>query len=1196
MLGRDSSPAPKANTRHSFHVASSSTGSISLNSSSAIISRTKSLSRRKMLTLQSSTKDSPTGPAQQSFPQQQPTTQSNLRRRSTSTISTAKLSTLPESVLAKEKEFMANTRILAMSNLIDTFTTSSHTKQGFYGKQLQIIGSTTFPPSPSSSSPGAELDLTVKIHIIENTWTTCALLPPSTILRRWDATYLGASSPTDHELTQEDIAELTSIKDDKDASWVQATADKTETLSPASSPTYEQRRGRPLSTSSVSSFAGQAVTAETHVAVLQNALSFVANKAGDYLVRLSIHVPLVTGPGSHGIHLSHIPKCRRNFIKFKLLSQGSETETDAGSKPKNVQDTSNDKNSYANVNDPLKDGFEFNMHPKIMSLDEAHLDPDSDEDAQFWFEVQEHLVGRSELVGKLVSAGENANTTTEDQKDSGDVADANDTPRGYEIAGCFVASSSLHVSWMSQETMGFIQEVEQDMTIHITGLPDQTKSSSLLQHRRSKDPEDSHALDHADLDEEMIEYEHLEMDDGDLVIVADDVLVVNVEKLGWKQPFMDFTVCLMDTEQSFTNDLSSIEITGEAVQDWEVIHTEEPGRDLSDGPEQAESETTPESVDKTVPQSYRVYFFAGTEGNTAVNIRFRVGQIVSVGYGKDITCHIPKVHVHGASEDKGQIHVHTSNDLAVQRCNTHLLESCPTDKQLLLDETLATRHQAVQHYRYQSSEYRLSVVAHRCQTLARIARIERVRAEIGVGAQQQPGFARVVLTNVVLPQQDDPYLRLFELDGAEIWSVLVNGKQCSKSLQYTDRKSTMQRTVLIPIPDDSLGDNEDDSAHQVEISYGFNTFDHVPDTEWGDEAPPTCMKLIIPGFNLPVGEYLVVASLPKLARDMEYDEPAGEFEVVSCQGLAGQRKTITYGAYMTLGRPQLSIRTVKIAPRIAMAQDMAFASMTSGPLEQISRTHMHGMAVVHDPQQPPFQAGPVIVQASSQRHPQQPLEPQNPQAERTLDGGLLSVYGTEDGGVAMTVGQSSNLSPQAGTPKGVAFRTFDGFSLSTLTFGHACRAARLWWKQVMAPVVALGLVIMIINVAAFQNTRTTSLDLVGMPMWRRPFAVIEQLWQGSGTRARPIIQTSELDGATDSEPFVVPDTMFTMAPDKAAPQETHDMEVRTPATENQDEMQGDDGGEKGKGGGDEETTKEQHGIEKLIRLLKDMVHGLSTSR
>lgn len=64
--------------------------------------------------------------------------------------------------MAKEKEFMANTRILAMSNIIDTFTTTQ-SKQGFYGKQLMIIGVTA--PSPTYAGvSGADLEITVKVR------------------------------------------------------------------------------------------------------------------------------------------------------------------------------------------------------------------------------------------------------------------------------------------------------------------------------------------------------------------------------------------------------------------------------------------------------------------------------------------------------------------------------------------------------------------------------------------------------------------------------------------------------------------------------------------------------------------------------------------------------------------------------------------------------------------------------------------------------------------------------------------------------------------------------------------------------------------------------------------------------------------------------------------------------------------------
>src|SRR5688572_27799818 len=112
---------------------------------------------------------------------------------------------------------------------------------------------------------------------------------------------------------------LATSKEDRDSSWIQATAEKVE--SPSSSPVSEPRPRRPLSTFSASSFTERSSAPKTHVAVLSNALCFVANRAGDYLVHLSIHVPFMSDSGSRSIHLSQIPKCRTNFIKFTVHSR-----------------------------------------------------------------------------------------------------------------------------------------------------------------------------------------------------------------------------------------------------------------------------------------------------------------------------------------------------------------------------------------------------------------------------------------------------------------------------------------------------------------------------------------------------------------------------------------------------------------------------------------------------------------------------------------------------------------------------------------------------------------------------------------------------------------------------------------------------------------------------------------------------------
>ncbi|KAF9564005.1 hypothetical protein EC968_004650 [Mortierella alpina] len=1160
MLVKERPPPPsKTNTRFSYHGDSTASPTSTSSSSASMLSRSSEMVRQRRTHQSGNLESSSFDPTRAQPPREGA---SHLHRRSLSTASTTRAATTSETAVLKEKEFMANTRILAMSNLIESFTTS-HSRQGFYGKQLKIIGSST--SSTSVVASGAELELTVK--------------------------------------------------EDRDGSWIQATAEKME--SPSSSPVSEPRPRRPLSTFSTSSFTERSATPKTHVAVLSNALCFVANKAGDYLVHLSIHVPFMADSGSRSIHLSQIPKCRTNFIKFTVHSADTRPELNEGTDREERSEASVGQDRQGAATDMHDKRVEFNVHPRVMPLDDAHLNPESDEDAQFWLEAQEHLVGREEFVERLVG-DEKPDNLTEALEDVSQGSNDSKVSNGLEIAGCFAPASSLHVSWMPRDVTGFVRDVKQDLTIRIMGLPDQTKSSSLLQDRRRKDPEESHAVDNNDPEEEPIEYEHLEMEDSDLVIAVENNLTVDVQKLGWKQPFMDFTITRSDTESGQASDISSLVITGDSIQHWETRHSvsqmekgnvlREAGADFCNG--------------KEIPLVYRVWFFPGTEGVTVVNVTFRMGQAVSVGYGKDIDCHTPKITILEATEDRGRIRVHTSNNLVVQRCNTRSLETIPCENHSLLEDSSTSGQQPVLHFQYQSPAYQLSVVAQRYQALARIARIERIHVEVGVSAKQQPGFARVVLSNIVLPQQDDSYLRVYQLDGAEIWSVLVDGKPCSKSIQTKDRRSTAQRTVLIPIPEDALNDDDSDNTHHVEISYGFNTVDHELEEELGDDTLSSAIKLVVPGFSLPVGEYLVVASLPKLAKDMDYDEPTGDFEVVSSQGLPGQRRTVTYGAYMTLGRPKLSIRTLRreVEVRGARALDtVAEEAVERGSteiLEQITRTHGHGSTVAHDPQQPPFSPGPVVVQSASQRHPQQPLEPQNPQAEPTLDGEILPVLGTRNlvvqGGATPTLHQGSNLSPQVGSPaslgsaNGRVFRDQDAFSLKPLTMEHAQHLVRLWWKQVMAPIVALLLVIMIINVAAFQETRTTSLDLVRVPIWRRSFASISQLWRGPRTLKTTDYGGTESDeankanGANEGETtfskekvaFVGPETLVTVTvPETSRAAVARDLEMRT--TPSMSKF-GDDapfvtGKDQGYGAGE---RQEAGGLMKWIRLLKDMVRGL----
>ncbi|KAF9295021.1 hypothetical protein BGZ74_011008, partial [Mortierella antarctica] len=1098
MLAGDRPPLPKA-SRHSFH-------DTTMGSSSSSSSGSKTTSNRRLTQLSSSMMGSFSnnyGP---------PSVPGSRPRHHSVSGTTTQVTASPESAVAKEKEFMANTRILAMSNIIDTFT-STQSKQGFYGKQLKIIGATA--PSPTySGASGADLDITVKLHVIDNTWTTCPLLPPSTILHRWEVAHLPSYS-NGTEAPSELACELVS-SEDKDHAWIPSTTTDRTGTSPMSSPTYEHPP-RPHSTSSASSYSGQTGSPTTHVAVLANALSFVTNKAGDYLVKLIIHVPLTTTSGCKSIHLSQLPRCRSNFIKFSV--EGPQRGGEANS-----------------------EDIEFNLHPPVMSPEEAHLNPESDEDALFWQEVQEYI-GDEETNKVQDTPGENGYLKA--------------TLRESNIVGCFAPTSSLHVSWMPKDMACLVQKVEQDMTVHISGLPDQTKSSSLLKDRKRKDPEDSHLLQ--DPDDEPIEYEHLEMDDADLVISAEGILTAVVEKQGWKKPFIDLTLEHSTAENGQQSDISLIEIAGDSVQDWELVSVKEDRVSLDVDTVTGESTETSRSSALT----YRVWFFMGTGGTITIRVNFCVSQPVTVGYGQDITCSIPRIQVQGATISTGRVQVSSSNDLLIQRSNTRQIETVLSDSPLYRDDAMINKRQGTQ-YQYSSSDYDLSVVVHRYKTLSRIARIERIRVEIGVSARRQPGFARVTLSDVVLPEQDDSYLRIYQLDGAEIWSITVDGEPCSKSVQLLDKKVAGNRTVLVPIPSSP---QDTDQQHSIEISYGFDSVDH--DFVGGDDSIlDSPIRLLIPGFSLPVGEYIVIANLPRLDRGLDYDEPLSDFEVISSQGTPAQRRTITYGAYMTLSHPKLVIQTqVTTPPPPQVFVPPPPPPVLSEPTEQITRAQGHPNMFAHDPQQPPFSAGPVHLQPSSQRHPQQPLEPQNPQAEVASD----ETLGTGATG--------SNLSPQIGAPIQQARLSFISHDAASLSSGMMTYC-RLWWKQVMAPLAAAVLVIMIINVAAFQETGNTGLTLVRFSPWMRPFAAIGKLWRDSSSA---IGKDDEADIPFEFQERTVTVTksvtFHPIATPVLNPTSDKGLEIRKP------EPIPDDDPTDEENEGDSEGT----GWKRWVRILKDMV-------
>ncbi|KAF9411235.1 hypothetical protein BGZ94_001405 [Podila epigama] len=1184
MMTGDRPPLPKATARNSFH-AEPGTGFAN--------SGSKTFSKRRLTQQLSSSSASLAmnfgAPGQGVHP-----------RHHSLSGSTTRLTASPEFAVAKEKEFMANTRILAMSNIIDTFNSTTQSKQGFYGKQLKITG-TNVPTSPGSPlASGMDMDITVKLHVIDNTWTTCPLAEPSIILHRWEVMHLDSpgTSGTDHP------TELA------------CSHDRIENLSPASSPTLEHHPSRPFSTSSTSSFTGPpAGTSTTHVAILANALCFVTNVAGDYLVRLSVHVPFTTFSGCQGFHLSQLPKCQSNFIKLRIASSESKA-------------TPQDGRHEAETGACQSHEMDFNVYPPLLPLEGVHLNPDLDEDAPFWLEVQECLAKEKNNEAPNSTGSDYSETTTVSHEET--ETDAASQTKGYfDVVGCFTPTSSLHVSWIPKDASCLVQNVEQDMKVHISGLPKQTKSSSLLKVRKRKDPEESHTIGQQEADEGPIEYEHLEMDDADVVISTEVVLTAVVEKQGWKNPFIDMTLEHPTAERGQQSDMSLLDIVGDCVQDWERLSDPREGRRASQDLD-AIAIARSQSVDSARPSSsltYRIWFHMGTEGTISLRVNFCISQAVTVGYGRDIVCSIPRLLVHGAVRSTGRVQVSSSSDLLIQRSSSRQMETILADNPLYRDDAMVNKRQGTLQYQYSSQDYELSVVVHQYQSLSRIARIERIRAEVGVSSRRQPGFARVTLTDVVLPEQDDSYLRVYQLDGAEIWSITVDGEPCTTSVQIHDRRAGGHRTVLIPIPMNTS--HEGDQQHTVELSYGFDSVNHGLHQEQGqgqeqeqeqgqgqgqgqgdDDAAESPIRLLIPGFSLPVGEYIVVANLPKLESGYEYNGPSGDFEVMSSHGSGAQRRAITFGAYMTLGRPKLLVRAqrtttslVPLPPTVLPPQPTPAPATVPVPQvesteqadQQIPRNPGHPNMYAHDPQQPPFSAGPVHLQPASQRHPQQPPEPQNPHAESS--GENSEMLGS---GATMVAGSTVPISsPQGGGPMKQARLSFISQDTSSiLSIERAMQYVWSWWKQVMVLLAAAVLVVMIINVAAFQETKNTSLTLVRFtPGWMRPFKILGQFWRDAGTtttkKAGSFMTDDDDDNEVDDEGdlyrtlkervvTVTQPAMVTTAAD-SSPTETG-LELRKPEPTNAGSSSFEDD--------EDDTGGDSFGWKRWVRLLKGLVPGL----
>lgn len=137
----------------------------------------------------------------------------------------------------------------------------------------------------------------------------------------------------------------------------------------------------------------------------------------------------------------------------------------------------------------------------------------------------------------------------------------------------------------------------------------------------------------------------------------------------------------------------------------------------------------------------------------------------------------------------------------------------------------------------------------------------------------------------------------------------------------------------------------------------------------------------------------------------------------------------------------------------------------------------------------------------------------------------------------------------------------------------------------MAPLAAAVLVIMIINVAAFQETGNTGLTLVRFSPWMRPFAAIGKLWRDSSSA---IGKDDEADIPFEFQERTVTVTksvtFHPIATPVLNPTSDKGLEIRKP------EPIPDDDPTDEENEGDSEGT----GWKRWVRILKDMVQGLKS--
>ncbi|KAF9970907.1 hypothetical protein BGZ73_006245 [Actinomortierella ambigua] len=736
------------------------------------------------------------------------------------------------------------------------------------------------------------------------------------------------------------------------------------------------------------------------------------------------------------------------------------------------------------------DPIEFKVHPSIESLDEAFLDPDSEEDARFWMDSQE-LIAPGQVAKKLSEA---IDETSESQRGRMEVEletekhpqltkskekDPSSAVEENQVVGCFHPSSTLHISWMPKNACQFVTSVRQEVYVNLTKTrmgttvfreEDEEVQSPICATRlvigpkRKQNPEeDVQLLVSSDNEEGGADDSSIvegspfgTAADEQVSLILEDYCELNIRKLGWKPPFVDMRIWGLPkpTEEAL---LASdpwlrqqiLQITGKSVQDWEVLHQDSTLQD-----------PTP---------TIRIALFSGTEAQTDLHV---------------------------------------------------VLREWPWR-----DPDAETLKGAVLQYRYPGVDRGLNPTTFLCVnvrpyvSIDRIERIERVHVDLGLSELSKPAYVRVRLQNVLV-DQDCGYLQVSGLDDAELWSVRVNGMACTRTMEATDTTGRQRgrRSILIPLPLYGLlhqegvgGDGSEDEStsaiasdnYEIEFSYGFMPrivhAKAVQETvQRGDRQQHAqdqeLLQVVIPGFDLPVGEYLVSAQLAKLPSDMAFGEPTGEFRTLSSSSPslsmgqsilrekpsahpsnvpslpmpASTARAILYGVFMSTGQPELQIPLVSVP---TPTKDVLWGegepnghqhstrSSDVGPAASATTHSMMHLAMMHahDPQQPPLgtqmpRRGALF--QSHQRHPQEAHDYYHQKQHA-----YATTQEVMDDDVDVSRMGASGVSRQA--PSIIRPQDVQGKGKPALP--------RIWWKHLVVVAVSLAMVVVLRNTASFQE-------------------------------------------------------------------------------------------------------------------------------